>query len=79
MIQASAKYANLEINSKTPPGNRFNKILPNGKVWSRQRIFSNPFHGAFSNFTQTKFSSPQWEKHPKQTRSIKKDKNLNFS
>ena len=58
MIQASAKHLNLGINFKTPPCNRSNKTLSNGKVWSPHRIFSNPFPSAFSNFTQENFLLP---------------------
>ena len=59
MIQASAKYLNLGINFKTPPCNRSNKTLPNGNVWSLQRIFFQTHSpSAFSNFIQENFVLP---------------------
>ena len=58
MVQANAKHLKLGINLQTPPRNRSNKTLPNGKVWSSNEYFSNPFPSAFSNFTQENFLLP---------------------
>ena len=82
MIQASPKSVNLGIKLKTFLTDP-TKSSPKKKFDLPNEYFSNPFPGAFSNFTQQNFplpsgKTPPGPPPPPKTRSIRKIKTLTF-